>query len=431
MMGAVPGNAQDPTVKVLANSTFVLAIFCYIKLVPITAEIQPFAALPAALLVAFFPGPLKRVTAVYVGVLLAALAVSIAGTPENGFGAADALQSFAAVLAPVLIFVAIAGNAQHLSPLALKLSVGIWVFIGFSQAYAPAIQGALGLDSLLSTLISRYSPESLRDWGRGATLLSPEPSYSARTIFLFISATLYFWYRGMLSKRALWTLLSAALFLAFVNESATVAVLLFVFACVLLTWRAVVAFAALAVTLLLFADTDGLRFAQVAMTSYELISGGQITDVLGFTNAFGSMRTISVTVAYTALLSGRFFGGGFGSWTSDFLGEMSRGGIDVGQVKFFTEGLGYFIEVKPYSHFAMLAFELGFVGVLLEAGLLYAAFRASRPDLLAPATHRYVTAVILTSLAFLAFVSPVSAPEFWVALALALHLRGTAGSRIP
>jgi hypothetical protein len=420
-------SSTDTSLQVtLTNLTFVLAVFCYLKLIPITAEIQPFAAVPALALILLCDNPLRAYFVGYAAVLTAALVVSVGiASYGDSYMAMQSVQSYAAILAPVIIFVAMLANAQHLSTTVVTVVIAIWTFIGFSQAYAPALQSALGLDTVLSSMISRYSPVSLADWGRGATLLSPEPSYSAHSVLLLGVTVLYLRYRNSLSRRTTIGLLTACLFLAFVNQSATMAIILLAYAALLLPLRQLLALGGATLAALLLMDTSELRFVQVARLGYEFVAENEAQDVIAFTNLFGSMRTISVAVAYTALLTGRLFGGGLGSWTVDSLNEMARAGIDTGDVKFFTEALGYIVEVKPYSHLAMLAFELGILGVLLDVSLIWKAHVATRADNVSHdrVRGRFILATVVTCLVFIAFANPVSAPEFWVALALAFNLR--------
>jgi hypothetical protein len=419
---------QGTTTRVvLTNLTFALTIFCYVKVLPIVAEIQPFAAAPAAILLALYWNPLKKFMFVYLAVVVAALLVAITIACSNdSFTAYESLQSFAAVVSPVLVFAALLANAHYLSPRLLGSILALWLFIGFSQAYAPYLQSALGLDSLFSTLISRYSPSSLSDWGRGATLLSPEPSYSARSVLLFMVTTMFFWYRRMVGRSYLYLGMAISLFLSFVNQSATMAVMLFVYAAALLPARTFVLLIGASVAVVAAADADSLRFVQVAIAGYDLVMNGRIDNVVDFTNVFGSQRTISVAVAYSALLSGRYLGGGFGSWSVDFLDEMERVGINVSDVLFFKESLGYVVQIKPYSHLAMMAFELGFLGLFLDVALIWAAYRATTQEPVAPAqARRFILATAVLSILFLTASSPVSAPEFWAALAIALNLRAT------
>jgi hypothetical protein len=411
----------------LTNLTFALSIFCYLKLVPIVAEIQPFAALPAFLLITLYPNPLKRLLFAYMVVLLAALVASLTiAFSEDAYTPAQSIQSFAAVAAPVLIFVALLSNAQYLSPKLFGWMLALWTFIGFSQAYAPGLQSLLGLDSLFGSLISRYSPVSLSDWGRGATLLAPEPSYSARSVLLFLVAATYFWHRRAIGIKQLYVFLGAALFLAFVNQSATMAVMLLVYAAALLPLRVFVAICVAAVAALAIADIEGLRFVRVAALGYELLADQGVNNIVELTNTFGSQRTISVAVAYTSVMTGRFFGGGFGSWSVDFLNEMDRAGINISDVVFFRESLGYVVDIKPYSHFAMMGFELGVLGLFMDGALVLAAYRATSGEQIeSRQVRRFVLATAAISLLFLATATPVSAPEFWVALAIALNLRRT------
>jgi hypothetical protein len=418
----IPRGAHPSIRSILANTTFVLSVFCYLKVVPIQAEIQPFSAIPALALIVLYSNPLKKVFLYYGFGITICLLVSLWLTAlQETYSVRASFESFAAVTAPVAIFVAMVGNARFISAKVYFITLAVWVFVGFSQAFAPQLQSAVGLDALLTSLISRYSAVSLRDWGRGATLLAPEPSYSAHSIFLFLAVALYLARTGRLTGLALALSSAAIAFLVVVNQSATVIIIVALYVVMLWPLRAMICIGAVAIAIGSTVRLQELRFVEVAATGYELVRAEGISDPIAFTNYFGSMRTISVAVGYGAMLSGRFLGGGFGSWTVEFIKELRNVGIEPHEVKFFTEAIGEVIEMKPYSHVSMMAFELGFVGLILELGLIAAALR--RASRVRPWNNRFALATAAVATLFIALANPVSAPECWVALALAVSMQ--------
>jgi hypothetical protein len=138
---------QGTTTRVvLTNLTFALTIFCYVKVLPIVAEIQPFAAAPAAILLALYWNPLKKFMFVYLAVVVAALLVAITIACSNdSFTAYESLQSFAAVVSPVLVFAALLANAHYLSPRLLGSCAVALYWFQPSVCTLPSFSAWLGL----------------------------------------------------------------------------------------------------------------------------------------------------------------------------------------------------------------------------------------------------------------------------------------------
>jgi hypothetical protein len=408
----------------LTNLTFLLSIFCFLKLLPLDAEVQPYAFIPAGFLVMVYGGALARRYLIFLlGLTIAWCFSALQSAFSNALELQKVTETYVALVIPVTIFVALYGRIHLIRPSILSLSIGIWVMIGFTQTFYPQAQTALGLDKLLAALISRYSHEPLSEIGRGATLLASEPSYSAYILAMFLVSVLALGVSNQLSRRQTLALIFAVAFLAWANRSATVLMLIVFFAAFAVPPRISIVFGAAGVGLLYLLrelDTE-FRAISVLFQLADLILGGEYS-IIELTNTFGSIRTISVTLGYSRLLDGPMWGTALGSWSTDFLGTMESFGIQPAQIGFFQDSVGHFVNVKPYSHMAIMAFDLGFFGVLLDLVLISPALSLLATSN-ADSAHRAVArGSMAVGLLCIALNSPVSLPAGWIMVAWGAYL---------
>lgn len=418
----------------LVNAIVLLSIFCFIQVLPLEAEVQPFGAVAAAALLALYGTTLRATAAAYFAVLAAGLALTLAhyglsGQPQPG----TAFATFLAIGAPVLVFAALLGETRRISPAVVLASLAAWLFVGATQMFLPPLQATLGLDGLLSRLISRYAEEAALETNRGASLLAPEPSYAAHVIFLFFVAILFFVRAGTLRRTGAGLALLAVGVLVFVNRSGSLAMVMFALGCAycalrLASRRDAASLALLAAALvvpaaaLVYLSREGLetfRAAVVLAAFVEELWRGEL-DIVAFTMGFGSIRTISVLTAVHAVLAGNWLGSGLGSWSYRFIDELFALGINPWELYFFYSK-GALVDIKPYSHMAILAFDLGIAGVALDALLLSQAFRADG-RLRRLARDPLAASVVLVSVLAIAGNTLVSLPAYWITLALGLDL---------
>ncbi len=418
----------------LLNAIALLSIFCFIQLLPLDAEVQPFGAVLAGLFLALYGTRLRTATLAYLAVLGAGLALTLGrhalfGQPAMG----TAFATFLAIAAPVLVFAALLGETHRLKPGIVLVSLAAWLFVGVTQMFLPQLQAALGLDRILSALISRYAEEAAFELNRGASLLAPEPSYAAHIIFLFFVAVACLARRGALGRGATTLAFLGVALLAFLNRSGSAAMVAFAFGCAYLALRvaarrdaasfALLGAAVLGPVALLVSlppeHMDGFRAAAVLAAFLEELWRGEL-DVVAFTMGFGSIRTISVLTAIHAVVSGGWLGDGLGSWSYRFIDQLFELGINPWEL-FFFYSKGALVDIKPYSHMAILAFDLGVLGVALDVALLVAAFRAAGP-LAALLRDPLAGSIVLVSVVAIVGNTLVSLPAYWVTLALGLDL---------
>jgi len=418
----------------LVNAIVLLSIFCFIQVLPLEAEVQPFGAVLAALFLGLYGTALRATAAVYFAVLGAGLALTLAryglgGQPQPG----TAFATFLAIGAPVLVFAALLGETGRIRPAVVLVSLAAWLFVGATQMFLPQLQAALGLDGLLSRLISRYAEEAALESNRGASLLAPEPSYAAHVIFLFFVAVVYFVRAGTLPRAGAALALAAIAVLAFVNRSGSLAMVAFAFAggyCVLrvasrrdaASLALLLAALVVPAALLVYASHEGFEGFRAAVVLGAFVGElwrGEL-DIVAFTMGFGSIRTISVLTAVHAVLAGSWLGSGLGSWSYRFIDQLFALGINPWELYFFYSK-GALVDIKPYSHMAILAFDLGVAGVALDVLLLRKAFQ-SGGRLARLARDPLAAAIVLVSVLAIVGNTLVSLPAYWITLALGLDL---------
>jgi hypothetical protein len=415
----------------LLNLAFVFSIFCYLRVFPFSsAEIQPLGAIFAALYLLLAPRQLSPAFLVY------AACISVYALLGLANGVTASFETYLAVLAPVTICVALRGKLHLLSPRLFLASLYLWFLVGASQSFFPGLQQALGLDGLLETAIARYSATPLAEaGGRGATLLAPEPSYSAHTIFLFFVFAMLFYRRGDISRRSFLCALAAIGAMSVFNRSGTVA---FIFMATLGGWlllcllrgkvrRAGLLASALVLVLglpYLLLDWTQFRFMEVGAAFASALSSGGMD---AFASQFVSIRAVSVNVAYSSLLEGNILGHGLGSWSQTFLHYLDATGVGAEPVAWFLH-VGEESNVKPYAHAALLALDAGVVGLLLEAMLLWHVVGGARGLSRAWSDELSFT-IVAFSLFSIVLHTPVSLPVYWLTLLAGLAMTSRRAAR--
>jgi hypothetical protein len=218
-----------------------------------------------------------------------------------------------------------------------------------------------------------------------------------------------------------------------VNRSGTLAMVAFAFVCGYCVLRLVserdmksgallAAAVFVPVAALFYVSREGFeefRAAVVLAAFLEDLLLGKL-DLITFTTGFSSIRTVSVLTAAHSVVTGHLLGEGLGSWSYRFIDQLFALGVNPWEM-FFFYSKGGLVDIKPYSHVAILAFDLGIAGVLLDVALLWKAFKASG------ATQRLLqdplaASVVLVSVVAIVGNTLVSLPAYWITLALGLDL---------
>ena len=416
--------------KSLVNAVFFLSIFCYLQLIPIQAEVQPYAVIPAIYLIWKYGSPIGKYLKWYFAGLFSALLVSLYLALSGSYELGATISTFAAIAAPVIIFGALIGRTHLISATIFRFVFWLWVGVGFSQKFLPAVQNALGIDTLFTLLISRYSAKDLSEWERGVTLLAPEPSYSARTIFLFAVFILWLYKTDRIKLPETFFYSAGLLFLCFVNQSGTVGFYALLFVIALNPLYVLVGGVAALTVGAGFTQIDNIRFVVLLVDAYDLIfNPAEEFDAILFMNKYGSTRLITSSVAYAALFIERYWGGGIGSWSTQWLDALPFIGMVPEDMTFFSESGGErgIINLKPAAHVALMVFDLGILGLAMELGLAFATIYWLKNSLnqttLIVLKYSYTEIILaFTCVLWLLINCTISAPEFWVSIAILLDL---------
>ena len=292
-----------------------------------------------------------------------------------------------------------------------------WLSLCFLQLFFPEILKSLGIDTFLTLLIRRFSSEALTDFGRGVLIFSPEPSYAAHTLYFFSVFTLYAFNKKIINKRKTLFFFTTIIFMVISTASGTIGLIILInlFIYIVISKNLYFIFSIIPFSLLLYYFFYELRIFKIlyatVLTFYE---SNSLLDLFKLFTSFGSTREFSVSVAYTSILNGNFFGYGIGSWSTQFLNKMYEFGFDPGLVsRFKRDGL---INLKPYSYGGLVAFDIGLIGITFFT-LLYRKLFFKLKSI-----SSVGKSIAITSLILIYFHTLTSLPLYWATLALSLNM---------
>ncbi len=407
----------------LFNLVIVLGIFCFLKILPIEAESQPLCALFAGLGIFFNRKLLKLPISFYFFLFTLFLFFFVSIINFFSFYKIDLANIFGtlfALIPPIFVYYYLIGQSHKLKPLPIKIIILIWFFVGFSQAYAPILQKVTGLEFLLSHLIPRYSATDLSAWGRGVTLISPEPAHSATIVFLFFVLLHILKIQKKISLLDYRIYLTMVAFMALVNASGTMFMILGVF--FLVIGSLILSKAKKLGLFLLF--SLGCLLYSLTLIEYEsrtiiliktvatIINDSQ--DLTGLISVLmdevSGGRIAMVVTGYSNVFS---VGAGLGSWSLDFQQRAAEIGIDLNNIWYFREQVN-FANVKPASFFALLIFDCGIVGLFSSLLIIRTMTKSSSSELDIISKSILYTSIILLIIGG----TLVSLPSYWIAAAL-------------
>lgn len=400
--------------EVLVNAIFVLSVFPYFRLIPLgSVEVQPWASVAAGLYLLRYARERALVACClpFLGVVsLYLLAAALMPAGE----AIRAVESLAILLSPLLIFLALYGNLALISVPLFNFCVYSWAALGTLQMFAPWLLRITGVNALLSVFISRFSAESLTS-GRGVTMFSPEPSYAAHNIFFMLLFSIFLYREERVTRTQYRRLMFLCFWMTLLNRSGSLAINLVLFVSLLLFILAVrrpryLLYSALAIALCLLISARVSRFARplvIVTTVAESVIQGRIgvDDMLAVSARFGSTRIPSVMIGYYNAFLSDGVGTGLGSWSHSFAKTAKMFGW-------------HSQNAKPYAYAALVAFDMGFVGLLaltlMLAGPIFNKYRRDRVSV-------FGTACLLMALFALYANTMCSLPIYWIVLLLFFH----------
>lgn len=387
----------------------------FIKVIPVHVEIQPIYTLFVFIGI-LFRGKLSSSFIIIFFILSFFLFLGCALTNFDS----SALSTYLAVLSLLMLREYFCNSdidtvTMHHTVMVCLYS---WLAIGLLQGFFPQFLYSTGLDSLLSSLISRYSSEAIGgESARGIRLLAPEPSYAAHIIFFFFCYVL-------LNKNEIVTIskhgkskfiliILSLLFVSWKNGSSTLFIMLILFISFIalklfFNFRGVIiVFFSVLLFMLLLNNTSFLhdlsvntRFGVLLERIFEQESLNATFKVL----LVGSgQRMTSVFVGYWTLLNfeSSYY---FGAWAAEFYENAIASGLDVNKINYFNDVTK---NVKPYSLISTLSFDLGWIGFAIGCYLCNLAnvlnLKSMKP---------LFFAIYLCSLFAIFFNSPVALPTY-------------------
>ncbi|MBW4419335.1 MAG: hypothetical protein KME13_08900 [Myxacorys californica WJT36-NPBG1] len=435
----------------LLNLTFLLCFFPFFRIIPIgNSETQPIAAIVAGIYLLNNQAPkflrhyitlFFSVTAFYF--LISVFRYFLVSSEETLV--LGALQSILILTTPLLIFAALFDNLRLISAKTFRFCLYPWLLISILQQCFPSILSSTGISTVLTILIPRFLGESLGG-SRGVSGFSPEPSYAAQIIIGMLAFIFFLRRNGKIRKLEYYFMISSCVIMVFLNLSATIAIFFAIF----LTFHVLVSLMRSAWKLLTFQllsqriGTTLLKFLLIGIfTCLILVSPVILTTILpnsrildlltsfssssyedfdvfkllNLTNELGSQRSISVYAGYFNAFTTHGFGSGLGSWSIQFLNTLEDSGLNPSKINFFMHN--GFVDLKPYAYGALVAFDMGVVGLVFMSSIFVAAaFRKLRVN---AEISQYAWACLGLSLLMVYFNSVASLPTGWLLFLLFLQ----------
>ncbi len=398
---------------ILSSIIVFLSINVFIKILPVSSEIQPLATIFVFLAILLRRKLTFSELIIYI-IFIIFLIVSLFLTHDIP----ETLETFLAILSPIILYKHLINRVEFSNAVlkTIELSYYLWLTIAIVQYFYPNALYFTGMDFILNSLISRYSSEVIGGTGgRGVRILSPEPSYAAHVIFLYFSYWVCkFTYRfGSRGKSILNLFL--VLCMAIFNRSTTI---FFILTICVLFYFLILFFSSLyrsgrALHLLLlifslfilsyvigFVD-DGGRAHKIF--SLILDSSNVSTAIKNIVVASGQ-RLTSVMVGYSVMFNfeNLYY---FGSWSKYFSHAATNLGFDIWSINYFSSIAE---NVKPYSIAATLSFEFGFLGLFLMLLVLYekCLYFLYLPE--------FLIAIYFSCIFAIFFNSPVALPTYFI-----------------
>lgn len=391
----------------LLNLTFLLCFFPFFVIIPIgNSETQPLAAIAAGfyLLTGRIPKFLQQYAALFLSIIFFYFLVDLAqyflNSSDISFILA-ALQSFLIFITPLLIFVALFDNLHLISVRVFRFCLYSWLTISVLQQYFSTILSSTGISAALAAFIPRFSEAALGG-ARGVAAFSPEPSYAAQIIIGIFAFTVFLYRNRRIKKSEYCFMICSCIFMSFLNLSATIGAFLAAFLAFYLSANLTKSLWKL-LTRGLLNQNIGIVFLKaftIGTVIYvffillnlfvSLLPNSRISDlfnsfsslsyqnfnvfsVLNLTNDLGSQRSISVYVGYFNVFNTYGLGSGLGSWSIQFLNALEDSGLDPSRISFFT--YNGFIDLKPYAYGALVAFDMGMIGLVSMSSIFISTLR--------------------------------------------------------
>lgn len=413
--------------------TFVLAIFPYFKIIPVNAEINPAFLIPLSLLFLTRIGvnPLSLFIFFY---LLCFLLISL--IVNVSLETIVIYETFGAYIAPLTLLFVFLSNSRARINLDdayrySKILVYILLPLGIFQFFAPALIESTGLNFLLESILSRYRGEAILEGsGRGIRFIAPEPSYAAFSLFSLVIIFCMSAYRSRTRESVVLLIISIVTLLMTLSTTAFSLLLMLVIFVILVSnnfkmFLSVLGFLAI-VMVLFFGMMELLEISKprflIALEKFieAFISGVNLFEIF---SVLDNGRLLSVLIGYLHLFDILLLPQ-IGRWSIFFYSDLVSSGFYIEQISFFTEVAS---NVKPFSYFGALSFDLGIWSLPVIFFVFYATHNLHFKSGRIPATEITVTSsrkindssvwvALMSSILVISFMQPVSLPVFFMLL---------------
>jgi len=424
-----------PLQTAFVNLIFLLSFFPFLRVVPdIEAEVQPIAGLLAGLFILLYRFKLDQ-QAFACFVILALIVIYTLVSTLLEYELTTTVFQGIAYSMPILIFLALKDSLPllskrlYLAVLFLNLAVGLLQYFG---AYEPIVSFFR-----LDLLFPRSAGTLELGGGRGVSLFTPEPSYSAMIIMQFWASAIFFYVRRQTSRIEFPLLGAVIVTMVLLNRSGTGIVLCALFAVGYLSglsWLAryklrylasilvgavlfIFSWTLLSSSILSDAQEINIRFVTLMRKVMDREFWGKNLDEM--MAEIAGKRYLTVYVGYYSLFTSMGLGYGIGSYATKFFEVSVLGGVDFSTYAVFGELERFASQLKPDSFAAAFAMDTGLLGL---AAVTYLAvgcyFYRNRSGVVLTAQMPLRLGMFFVAFYTVFFHTATSLPVPWVFLAI-------------
>jgi hypothetical protein len=406
------------------NTVFILSVFCFVQILPISAEVQPFAMVLAALYLIINKKNLRfKIYYPIFALIVMSLVPTIDLILNYKISIYAALSSLVGLTAGPLIMTFFYYKGVPSVKLFKKILIFLAVF-GIIQMYFPEILDITGITSIISHLIPRFSSSALSDWQRGITLLAPEPANMAPILFMLITVYLIYIEQHKFSVIDSIFLITSFAFLIYSNKSVSlyVPLMLLIFIYIITKYKFILIFN---IIIILLFSLISLQNANIEIFSEEsrFQNLSKLFEESTFLHVFSIIDLISgsrFSVMLISLMGYDNFYPAIGGWELRFLEYYSKIDYELPVVGYF-ERIGGIQPVKPGSLFALAIIDFGAWGFLYIA-LIYAyIFQLIKYSIIHKISSRIKALLVVNILMTIVGGFPLTLPGYWVSIGVLAH----------
>lgn len=407
----------------IANIAFVLTVFCFIQIYP-GPEVQPLS-----FIIGFFwcilksKYYLKNIYYIFLVFFSILLTHSVIHSYFFDINIVIVIETALSILLFYSGFIYFINNVSFVSWKTFYYLYYIWVVVALVQIFLGNTFLGSSIGDFIRIFIPRYSNGLLSEWDRGATLLAPEPSYSAHTIFMFFSLYVLKFKNFNFTIYNKFFFYLSLIVLIYSNRSGTLFAILITYLTFSLifniknvSYKRILLYLALGVILINVPLLSEIRaFSLFYNLVIAILEDGLSESTTDLILNFSGIRNVSVYVGYASIFNPKQLY--FGSWGNDFINQMYLLSLDPVKISFFSEVQLDLVNIKPYSPIALMAFDYGLLG------LTFISFFILFPILKIIKLNSYNSqqlTFIFVSLFYIFFGQPITLPFYILIIAFSL-----------